>query len=124
MSIAGLGVDIADVRKMKKILAGRAGKRFVENTFTESEIRCARGGDNIAKLATNFAAKEAVYKAFGTGWIEGRDVEVVREKETGAPQIRLHGEIGKIAKKRKIRKVLVSLSYTEGSAVAVALLIS
>jgi holo-[acyl-carrier protein] synthase len=123
MTVAGLGIDIVDIGRMRKTLSGKAGGRFAENTFTENEIACARC-DNIAKLATAFAAKEAVYKAFGTGWIEGRDVEVVRSKEGGIPSIRLHGEIGKIAKKRKIRRVLVSLSYTEGSAIAVALLVS
>ncbi|MEM2908737.1 MAG: holo-ACP synthase [Candidatus Bilamarchaeaceae archaeon] len=122
MKIVGLGTDIADVRKMKRILAGKYGRRFIENTFTKNEIACA--GKNVAKFATNFAAKEAVYKAFETGWIEGRDVELLREKETGAPRIKLHGEIAKIAKKRKIKKVLISLSFTESNAIAVAVLIS
>lgn len=123
MNIAGLGTDIVDIRKMKKILSGKRGKRFMENTFTKNEIECAKCV-NIAKLATAFAAKEAVYKAFETGWIEGKDVELLREKETGAPRVKLRGEIAKIAKKRKIRKVLVSLSFTESNAIAVALLIS
>jgi holo-[acyl-carrier protein] synthase len=123
MNVAGLGVDIVDIRQMKRTIGGKAGKRFVENTFTENEIACARGG-NISKFATSFAAKEAVYKAFGTGWIEGRDVEVVRSREEGTPRILLHGEIEKIAKKRKVKEVLVSLSYTEGNAIAVAILIS
>lgn len=123
MRVMGLGVDMVDVPKLKRVLAGKAGRRFVEDTFTENEICCAKE-KNISKFATNFAAKEAVYKAFGTGWIEGRDVEVLREKETGAPAVRLHGEIGRIAKKRRIRKVMVSLSCTEANAVAVALLIS
>lgn len=123
MNAIGLGVDIVDIRQMKKTLSGKAGERFVDNTFTKNEIACARC-ENIYKLATAFAAKEAVYKGFGTGWIEGKDVEVIRSKEEGTPSIKLHGEIGKIAKKRKIRKVLVSLSFTESYAVAVALLIS
>ena len=122
MNIAGLGVDIVDIKQLKKTISGKAGARFVENTFTENEIGCARGG-NVSKLATSFAAKEAVYKAFGTGWIEGKDVEVVRSKGEGTPSIRLHGEIEKIAKKRRIRKVLVSLSFTEDNAIAVAILV-
>lgn len=122
MNVIGLGTDVVDMKKMKKILSGKRGKRFAENTFTKKEIMCA--GKNIAKFATDFAAKEAVYKAFETGWIEGKDVELLREKKTGAPRIKLHGEIAKIAKKRKIRKALVSLSFTETIAVAVVLLIS
>ena len=123
MNVAGLGVDLADMGKMRKILVGKAGRRFVENTFTENEAQCAKG-ENISKLATCFAAKEAVYKAFGTGWIEGRGVELLRDPETGAPRIALHREIKKIAKKRKIKKIMVSLSFTEAHVVAVALLIS
>lgn len=123
MNIAGLGVDMVDIRQLKKTILGKSGGRFVENTFTNNEIACAKSS-NIAKFATSFAAKEAVYKAFGTGWIEGRDVEVIRTREEGTPAIKLHGEIARIAKKRKIRGVLVSLSYTEGSAIAVALLLS
>ncbi len=124
MNIAGLGTDIVDIKKVKKVISGKRGKRFMENTFTKNEIKCAKCESNVPKLATAFAAKEAVYKAFETGWIEGKGVELLRESETGAPRIKLHGEIAKIAKKRKIRKVLVSLSFTESNAIAVALLIS
>jgi holo-[acyl-carrier protein] synthase len=123
MNVLGLGTDLVDMKKLKKKLSGKYGKRFIENTFTENEICCARG-KNFAKFATAFAAKEAVYKAFRTGWIEGKDVEVLRDPGTGEPSILLHGEIHKIAKKRKVKKVHVSLSFTEAHAVAVALLTS
>ena len=123
MNVVGLGVDLVEIKEIKRIVSGKAGKKFIENTFTENEIACAKC-ENIFKFATSFAAKEAVYKAFGTGWIEGRDVEVIRSREEGTPSIKLHGEIAKIAKKRKVKNVLVSLSYTGSSAVAVALLVS
>ena len=123
MNVKGIGIDIVDIPGLEKIISGKRGKKFIENTYTENEIKCAKCS-NTAKLATAFAAKEAVYKAFQTGWIEGKDVEVFREKETGAPEIKLHGEIKKTAKKRKIKKVLVSLSFTKSTAVAVAMLIS
>ena len=123
MNVLGLGVDLVNVAEIKRIISGKAGEKFIDSTFTENEIACARC-ENIFKFATSFAAKEAVYKAFGTGWIDGKGVEVIRSKEEGTPSIRLHGEIEKIAKKRKIKKVLVSLSYTEENAVAVAILTS
>ena len=122
MNIVGLGTDLVDIKKLKKKLLGKYGKRFMENTFTENEILCAQG-KNIAKFATSFAAKEAVYKAFGTGWIEGKEVEVQRDAN-GAPTIILHGEIKKIAKKRKIKKIHVSASFTDSYALAVVLLTS
>ncbi|MFP3950506.1 MAG: holo-ACP synthase [Candidatus Micrarchaeia archaeon] len=123
MSIIGLGTDLVDIKKLEKKLSGRYGSRFLENTFTQNEISCSCGGKNVAKLATAFAAKEAVYKAFRTGWIEGKDVELIRE-ENGAPSILLHGEIEKIAKKKKTNEVHASLSFTDSHAVAVVLVIS
>ncbi|MBD3389536.1 holo-[acyl-carrier-protein] synthase [Candidatus Micrarchaeota archaeon] len=122
MSVIGLGTDLVDIKKLEKKLSGRYGKRFLENTFTQNEICCAQE-KNSAKFATAFAAKEAVYKALRTGWIEGKDVEVIREI-TGAPSILLHGEIEKIAKKRKVREIHLSLSFTDSHAVAVVLLTS
>ncbi len=124
MAVKGIGMDIVDLAHMKRVLSGKAGGRFIENTFTEEEIACAGCKSNVPKLATAFAAKEAVYKAFGTGWIEGKDVELLRDARTGAPRIVLHGEIAAIARKRRIRKVLVSVSYTKDVAVAVAILTS
>jgi phosphopantetheine--protein transferase-like protein len=124
MGTKGIGVDLVDIKKFKRILRGKAGRRFVSNTFTKREIECAKGGMNIYKLATSFAAKEAVFKALGTGWIEGKGVEVIRSREEGMPSIVLHGKTRKIAKKMKIKKVLVSLSYTDDCAVAAAIILS
>jgi holo-[acyl-carrier protein] synthase len=123
MNVLGLGTDLVDIYELGRKLSGKYGKQFLESTFTKNEIRCAQG-KNISKFATAFAAKEAVYKAFQTGWIDGKEVEVLRDAETGSPSIALHGEIKKIAKKMKIRKIHVSLSFTETHAVAVALITS
>jgi len=122
MSVAGLGTDLVDIPKLRKKLFGKYGKRFIENTFTENEILCAQE-KNIAKFATSFAAKEAVYKAFRTGWIEGKEVELLRDAN-GAPTIVLHGEIKKIAKKRKIKEIHLSASFTDSYALAVVILTS
>lgn len=122
MNVVGVGIDILDLVQMRKVLCGKAGKRFIENTFTQKEIECA--GKNTAKLAADFAAKEAVYKAFGTGWLEGKDVELLRDAKTGAPRIRLYGKIAAIARKMKIKKVLVSLSHSKTAATAIAILTS
>ncbi len=121
MNIIGIGTDIADIPRLRKILSSKNGKYCMKDTFTEKEITYAK--DNLSKLATSFAAKEALYKAFGTGWIRGSDVEVIRNKK-GAPSIKLHGEIEKIAKKRKLGEIFLTLSSTECCAVAVVLLTS
>jgi holo-[acyl-carrier protein] synthase len=124
-AVKGLGIDIVDIKEFKGIVGGKTSKSFIDGTFTKAEFAYAV---SIIKpfcplnLAAVFAAKEATYKAFGTGWLGGKDVEVTHKK-SGAPQIALRGEIQKIAKKRKIDEVLVSLSYTDNNAVAVALLV-
>ena len=111
----GLGVDIVDIRKLKKILSGKAGARFKENTFTEKES--AYAGRNASKLATAFAAKEALFKALKTGWIEGKEAELLRDAD-GVPEIKLHGETKRIAKKKGIRRIDVSVSYAGDAAIA------
>jgi len=117
--ILGLGIDLVEVPKMAGIISGKAGKSFISKTFTEGEIAYAKG--SAGKLAATFAAKEAAYKAFGTGWLEGKDIEVLHSSE-GVPSIMLHGEIQKIAKKRRIGRLFVSLSYTDCCAAAVVAL--
>jgi holo-[acyl-carrier protein] synthase len=117
--ISGLGVDITDVRKITGIISGKAGKSFIRKTFTANEIAHAKGC--AGKLAAGFAAKEAAFKAFGTGWIDGRLVEVVNGTN-GAPSLRLHGEMLGLARKRRVKRLLVSLSHTDCCAIAVVVL--
>ncbi|NYZ74200.1 holo-ACP synthase [Candidatus Micrarchaeota archaeon] len=117
--VFGLGVDITDVHRMAGIISGKTGKSFIRKTFTRNEIRHAKG--DAGKLAATFAAKEAAFKAFGTGWIDGRLIEVVNGSN-GAPSLRLHGEMEKLAKKRKVGRLLVSLSHTDCCAIAVVVL--
>jgi holo-[acyl-carrier protein] synthase len=112
-------VDVVDVRRMADIIAGKAGKSFIGKTFTGPEIAYAKG--SAGKFAAIFAAKEAAFKAFGTGWVDGKLVETVHGRN-GAPALRLHGKMDKLAKRMKVRNALVSLSYTERSAIAAVVL--
>jgi holo-[acyl-carrier protein] synthase len=115
----GVGIDLVDLADMQGILSGRAGKSFLDKTYTSAELTHAKS--DAAKLAALFAAKEAAFKALGTGWVEGKDVEVVHAK-TGAPRLRLHRQ----AKEQMLRlgatQALVSLSSTKASAVAIVIL--
>jgi len=117
---AGVGIDIIDLKGFVRVASGRRGSDFIRNNFTEKEIVYA--GKDMRRLAATFAAKEAVYKAFETGWIGGKDVEISR-KINGAPKVTLRGKIRKIAKKRKVERVLLSLSSADRHAAAIALLI-
>lgn len=120
MKVNGLGIDVISIKRFQEILSSRAGKDFLKNNFTERERPYAK---NTMALAAIFAAKEAVFKAFGTGWTEGKSVEILRDKK-GAPKVKLHGKMNQLIKKRKIKNVSLSLSYTDCCAVAVAVICS
>ena len=97
----------------------RAG--FLERVFTEGEIEyCeSRGVQKFQSLAARFAAKEAVWKALGTGFREGEftDVEVVQD-ELGKPELVLHGAMKKLADSQGVVKISLSLSHEGNQAMA------
>jgi holo-[acyl-carrier protein] synthase len=84
--IFGHGVDVQDVNRIRKILAF-AEEDFLLSTYTraERETDC-REHERAEFLAGRFAAKEAVAKALGTGFVgvmSFQDVAILR-KEGGA----------------------------------------
>ena len=119
-AIVGHGVDIIDLKEFERHVE-TSGEHFVGRCFTEHERSYAGDGPNrIPRLAARFAAKEAVLKAIGTGWIKGiswKDVELVRDP-SGAPSIRVSGAVARIADSRGISGFLVSLSHTGRMAMA------
>jgi phosphopantetheine--protein transferase-like protein len=119
MTVAGIGIDIVDVAQMRGLLEGSAGAAFIAKTFTSAEIGYAAG--NPERFASLFGAKEATFKAFRTGWIDGQCVETAHE-DSGAPNIILHGDLRSLADERGIAELWVSLSTTEHCAVAVVII--
>jgi len=124
MGIIGTGIDIVEIARFRKILAG-AGERFLTRVFTMEEQRfCFTQKDPAPHLAARFAAKEAVLKALGTGWTRGitwLDVEVLRQKQS-APVIILRGAAQEIALSKGVEKVHLSLTHTDNWAAATAIL--
>jgi holo-[acyl-carrier protein] synthase len=122
--VFGIGIDVVDNNRISDSIR-RHGQRFVDRVFHASEIDYCRSMQNPAPhFAARFAAKEAVSKAFGTGFahnVSWRDIEISR-KPTGEPFVILHGGAAALADQLRIRSVLVSLSHTENYAVANALL--
>jgi holo-[acyl-carrier protein] synthase len=122
--IVGTGVDIVDIERFRKIV-GRLKGRFIERVFTPAERKfCDRYRDPIPHFSARFAAKEALFKALGTGWAKGvtwLDAEVKRENSE-PPVLVLHGE----AEKQSIRlgacRVHLSISHSDQWAVAMVIL--
>jgi holo-[acyl-carrier protein] synthase len=75
--------------------------------------------DNISSLAARFAAKEAVSKALGTGIgrVSWRDIEILRGPER-QPLLVLSGEAHQLASQLGLRQWSISLSHTQGHAIA------
>lgn len=116
--IIGVGNDIIEIDRVKKACENRA---FLTRCFTENEIR--ELGDSIDSLAGNYAVKESVAKAFGTGFrgIELTEIEVLRNK-LGAPTVNLYGNAEKLAKELDVKKVFVTISNLKDLVSAVVVL--
>lgn len=111
MTLIGLGVDLIEVARIRRL--GRS-RRFLSRVFTAEEIRyCSSRRNKWQHFAVRFAAKEAVWKALGRSGVRWRDIGVVRQ-DSGRPEVRLrHKKFGRVT-------VLVSLSHTLAYAAASA----
>src|SRR5262249_1990073 len=120
MSIKGVGVDLAQIARMREVVA-RWDERFLRRVFTDGEIAsCRNRRDPIPHLAARFAAKEATLKALGTGLRMGlswREMEVRRERDE-APTMVLSGRCREEALNRGGARVLLSLSHDGDYALA------
>jgi holo-[acyl-carrier protein] synthase len=122
--ILGVGIDIIEVARIAASCE-KFGERFLRRILHADEIAYCQTHKNPAPfIAARFAAKEAISKAFGTGigaQLGWQDMEVKR-RESGEPYVVLHGRGAELLAKRGGRTVLISLSHTEQSAAAVAVL--
>lgn len=122
--VFGVGMDIQEIARVERAIE-RGGKRFLERAFAPAELKyCQRQKRPAQHLAGRFCAKEAFFKALGTGWSKGiqwKEVEVVR-KRSGQPELKLHGRAGELARKARIKRAWLSLSHSQGYAAATVVL--
>lgn len=118
--IAGLGVDIVEIERFERVITRTP--RIKERVFTEDERwYCEHKPKPEVHYAMRFAAKEAVWKALGTGFSGLRfyDVEIVRD-DRGRPVAKLQGAAQKVADAAGIIEIHLSVSFTHTTAVASA----
>ena len=112
------GVDIVSISRIKKAVQ-QSGEKFLNRIFTSDELLF---NTDYGFLATRFAAKEAFFKALGIGISEG-----VRWHDFAlppGPEDTLRPFIsGMSYELLKGRKVLVSISKTTRTAVAIIVLV-
>jgi holo-[acyl-carrier protein] synthase len=121
--IIGIGTDIIECLRIAQMI-DRHGELFIRRVYTEHEIEyCSDKKAATQHYAGRWAAKEAVLKALGTGWIRGiswRDVEV-RHKPGGAPTIALRGGAREVFEQSGIKQMHISISHCRSHAVAYAI---
>ena len=62
--IIGIGNDIVQVSRIKRVIERNSGDKFIGKVFTESEIAyCKRMSNPYPHFAVRWALKEAFYKA-------------------------------------------------------------
>jgi holo-[acyl-carrier protein] synthase len=117
-----VGVDVVAVADVAAAVS-RFGERYVRRVFTAEEAAyCQAAAPPVAaaRLAARFAAKEAAVKALDPDerWTAWRDIEVHRGR-TGRCTLRLHGDAGRLAERRGIDRLLLSMSHEADVAAAV-----
>ncbi|SDO67827.1 holo-[acyl-carrier-protein] synthase [Paenibacillus sp. yr247] len=123
--IIGIGTDLVEIARLRKILEGSTGERFLERILTPSERELAhRRRGRLAEFASGrFAAKEAIVKAIGCGigkQIGFQDVEVLPD-ELGKPICRVSEDALQRAGLRGSHNIHISITHTESMAAAYAI---
>lgn len=120
MSILGIGNDIIEIERIRKAIEAH-GNHFLARLFSPQEqTYCLKYQDPVPHFAGRFAAKEAIVKAFGSGFGESAswlDIEILND-ELGKPEVLFSGAI---LKNFENPKVLISISHCELYATAVAI---
>ena len=115
--ISGTGIDLVEKERIANSIR-RFGDRFTSRILTPKEqAECESKGDRIGSIAARFAAKEALFKAVGTGWAKGvgwQDVEVLTDP-TGKPVVHVHGEVAALVQGHRIH---LSISHERHLSIA------
>ena len=120
--IAGIGTDIAEVKRFEKWVKN---PEMIERFFNDMERSSAKSDSaKCQHYAVRFAAKEAFSKALGTGIIgfNLKDVYITNNSE-GKPELNIEGAALSLLKERLGDcNAFVSLSHEKEYAVAFVIL--
>lgn len=123
MSLQGVGIDVADIRRFARLLA-MCGSGFAVRWFTDAEIaQCMAATTPAAAFAMRYAAKEAVWKALGPGEWSGplpwRGITVL-EDAPGSLAVSLDGPAAELAALAGVTAVRVATVPGPRMAIATA----
>jgi holo-[acyl-carrier protein] synthase len=121
--IIGVGIDLIEVQRVADKIGKKAG--FAELVFSAREIAyCEAKANKYEHYAARFAAKEAFFKALGTGWRNGtafNEVEIIGDEE-GKPEVYLLGKTAATVAAMNPGKISVSLSHLATMASAIIII--
>ena len=117
VNVLGIGVDLVDVERVKRILERHS--TFVERVFTSPEIAyCERQAAPAECYAARWAAREACRKALGgIRRMRWHDVRVYRAP-SGAPSLVLEGTSKSRMDSLGVSEVMVALTHERRMAAA------
>jgi holo-[acyl-carrier protein] synthase len=122
--IAGVGIDHVELEEFSDLMK-QDQSSFLNRIFTATEIALAnQRQDRLQYFSGRFAAKEALLKALGTGWTEQfdwKEIEVTA-LASGAPDVRLSGNVLALAQSIPAGKIHLSISHTAHVALAQAVI--
>ena len=124
MSIIGIGVDIVDTQRLKKLVKN---KNFISRVFTNNEQKISNKLKNkVNYYSKRYAAKEAFSKATGSGIskkLHFKDIEIKNNKK-GKPIINLKKTTTLFLKKKfKVKSFKTNLSLSDEKNYSIAYVI-
>lgn len=130
--ILGVGVDLVEVGRLERAVS-RYGEGFLTEILSQGEIdRFRRSSRFLPACAAAFAAKEALFKALGTGriglvsWLDaemkGFTGSAASTGSLAAPGLDLRGETARIAAGLGVRRAFLGLARAGSLAAAMVVL--
>ena len=119
--ILGIGTDIIEIERIDRVIKNTP--MFLEKIFTKRELdELNKSTLRVESVAGNFAVKEAVSKAVGTGMrgFSFNDIEVLRD-EIGKPIVQVSDKVKDIIKVDNYT-FNVSISHNRTCAIAFVVL--
>ena len=122
--IYGIGIDLCSIRRVQNI---KDLNKFANKILTSDEIKHLDTLDqknSVNYLAKQFAAKEALSKALGTGLIGDVKLNLIEidRDQSGKPYIKMNDHMKTLLSKIGVNSTFVSLADDSDFAVATVIL--
>lgn len=116
-----VGIDIVEIERFEKIAKNLDN---VNNIFTPEEIAYFKTFSSpVQHIAGTFAAKEAVAKAFKTGFnslVTPQNIEILHLNQV--PQVNLLGQSKDYFKEKGFKEIDISISHNKTNAIAICII--